>query len=211
MQLNAVVTLILAVVVLARSPATIPCGWPARDHSAVRAAHLVHPARHQQPSGEKKHGRRQRAFRRALPPGCFFASMAALMYGTSPGHHSARRSTTQDRSAEVVGGGLIAYAAAICAVVLGTSAIPSLRRNVMHLESVAKAPAGWGRLLEGVYRGRGPGASSTRPSPGPDHARHSALPQLSLVFRFLVRVPLQPASLELFGDFGGRHRLHVNV
>ena len=92
MQLNAVVTLVLAVVVL-REPCTI---LQLFGGTLMVAGSLV-TQRAAQPVVESKQGSSP-TFAPRIAAGFFFASIAALMYGTTPDHRSpgvARRGTAE--------------------------------------------------------------------------------------------------------------------
>src|SRR5262249_46443783 len=121
-QLNSVVTLALAVVVL-REPCTLL--QVAGAILMVTGSLLTQAA--SEPAGKKKTAELM-AFRPRAAVGFFFASMAALAYGTSP---IIVRQTIQDGGLLAgLAGGSIAYGAATLAVGLGLL-VPRLRRNVM--------------------------------------------------------------------------------
>jgi drug/metabolite transporter (DMT)-like permease len=183
MQLNAVVTLILAVVVL-REPCTI---LQVAGGVLMVAGSLV-TQRATQPS-EKKHGSAE-IFSPRVATGFFFASMAALMYGTSP--IIIRQALYDAGPLGGVVGGLIAYAAATCTVALGLF-IPSLRRNVMQVSSES---ARW-FVYSGVFVAAAQGFLYSALALAPIMLVVPLL-QLSLVFRFLFAYLFNPHH-ELFG------------
>ena len=122
--------------------------------------------------------------------GFFFASLAALMYGTSP--IIIRQAIEDAGPLGGVVGGLIAYSAATCTVALGLL-IPSLRRNVMQ---VSRESARW-FVYSGIFVAAAQGFLYSALAASPDHARRPLL-QLSLVFRFLFAFLFNPHH-ELFG------------
>jgi uncharacterized membrane protein len=180
MQLNAVVTLILAVVVL-REPCTI---LQVAGGVLMVAGSLV-TQRATQPSAEKKHGSAE-SFSPRVATGFFFASMAALMYGTSP----------------VIIRQALYDAGPLGGVVGGPDRLrrSNLRSRARALHSLlaTQCDAGQSRKrplvrLLGRFRGRGPGLPLLGPRPGPDHARRSPAAAL-FGLPVPLRVPLQPAS-----------------
>jgi len=184
MQLNAVVTLILAVVVL-REPCTI---LQVAGSVLMVAGSLVTQGA-TKPSAEEKRGSAE-SFSPRVATGFFFASMAALMYGTSP--VIIRQALYDAGPLGGVVGGLIAYAAATCAVALGLF-IPSLRRNVMQ---VSRESARW-FVYSGVFVAAAQGFLYSALAVAPIMLVVPLL-QLSLVFRFLFAYLFNPHH-ELFG------------
>ncbi len=184
MQLNAVVTLILAVVVL-REPCTV---LQAAGGVLMLAGSLV-TQRASQPAAEKRPGGAE-VFAPRVATGFFFASLAALMYGTSP---IIIRQAIQDAGPlGGVVGGLIAYSAATCTVALGLL-IPSLRRNVMQ---VSRESARW-FVYSGIFVAAAQGFLYSALALAPIMLVVPLL-QLSLVFRFLFAFLFNPHH-ELFG------------
>jgi drug/metabolite transporter (DMT)-like permease len=184
MQLNAVVTLILAVVVL-REPCTI---LQVAGGVLMITGSLV-TQRASQPSAEKKHAGTE-GFSPRVAAGFFFALMAALMYGTSP--VIVRQALYDAGPLGGVIGGLVAYAAATGTVALGLL-IPSLRRNVMQ---VSRENARW-FVYSGVFVAAAQGFLYSALALAPIMLVVPLL-QLSLVFRFLFAYLFNP-NHELFG------------
>ena len=182
MQLNAVVTLILAVVVLRE-----PCTILQVVGSVLMVAGSLVTQRATQPSAEEKRGSAE-SFSPRVATGFFFASMAALMYGTSP--VIIRQALYDAGPLGGVVGGLIAYAAATCAVALGLF-IPSLRRNVMQVSRESARQRD--RTSQGENNCDSFNHPLLGPRRGPDHARRSPAAAL-FGLPVPLRVPLQPAS-----------------
>ena len=126
----------------------------------------------------------------ALPPGFFFASIAALMYGTTP--IIVRQALLDVGPLSGLAGGSIAYAAATVVVTLGLF-IPSLRRNVMHVHG---DNARW-FVYSGVFVAAAQGLLYSALAVAPIMLVAPLL-RLSLVFRFLFALLLNPHH-ELFG------------
>src|SRR5262245_47701522 len=124
MQLNAVVTLVLAVVVL-REPCTM---LQMAGGIFMLAGSLVTQRASQPVTDSKQSG--LPVFAPRLAVGFLFASIAALMYGTSP--IIIRQALLDVGPLSGVAGGVIAYAGASVVVALGLC-IASLRRNVMQV------------------------------------------------------------------------------
>src|SRR5262245_26037663 len=124
-QLNSVVTLVLAVVVL-REPCTM---LQVVGAVLMVSGSLVTQQSSQSPGAGKSN---EPAFKPRIAIGFFFAFIAATAYGTSP---IIVRQSLQDVGAlSGLAGGAIAYAAATVAVSLGLL-VPSLRNNVMAVSS----------------------------------------------------------------------------
>jgi drug/metabolite transporter (DMT)-like permease len=184
MQLNAVVTLVLAVVVL-REPCTL---LQVAGGVLMVAGSLVTQSA-SQPSGENKH-HSQPVFAPRAAVGFFFALIAALMYGTSP--IIVRQALYDVGPLSGLAGGSIAYAAATVAVTLGLL-IPSMRRNVMQ---VSTENARW-FVYSGIFVAAAQGFLYSALAVAPI-LLVAPLLQLSLVFRFLFALLLNPHH-ELFG------------
>src|SRR6185437_10157775 len=130
------------------------------------------------------------AFNPRIAAGFFFASCAALAYGTSP---IVIRQALQDVG--LLGGlvgGSIAYAAATVAVALGLL-IPSLRRNVLQVSS---ENARW-FTYSGIFVAAAQGFLYSALAVAPIMLVAPLL-QLSLVFRFFFALLLNPHH-EVFG------------
>jgi drug/metabolite transporter (DMT)-like permease len=183
-QLNSVVTLILAVVIL-REPCTV---LQAAGAFLMVAGSLVV----QRPTEPVTAYKRLElpAFSPRIGAGFLFALIAALAYGTSP---IIVRQTLQD-----VGllsgliGGAIAYAAATVVVAVGLL-IPSLRRNVLQVSS---ENARW-FVYSGAFVAAAHGFFYSALAVAPILIVAPLL-QLSLVFRFLFALLLNPHH-EIFG------------
>lgn len=184
MQLNAVVTLVLAVVVVGE-----PCTMlQAAGGILMVAGSLVTQRASQPPAANKQNARLLFAPRVAV--GFFFASIAALMYGLTP--IIVRQALRDVGPLSGLAGGSIAYAAATVAVSLGLL-IPSLRRNVM---TVRAENARW-FVYSGIFVAAAQGFLYSAIAVAPIMLVAPLL-QLSLVFRFLFAVLLNPHH-ELFG------------
>jgi drug/metabolite transporter (DMT)-like permease len=180
-QLNSVVTLILAVVIL-REPCTM---LQAAGAILMVAGSLVV----QRPDTASKPVEVP-AFRPRIAAGFFFALIAALAYGTSP---IVVRQALQDVGLlSGLVGGSIAYAAATVAVALGLF-IPSLRRNVRQVSS---ENARW-FIYSGIFVAAAHGFLYSALAVAPIMLVAPLL-QLSLVFRFLFALLLNPHH-EIFG------------
>jgi drug/metabolite transporter (DMT)-like permease len=181
-QLNSVVTLIFAVVILGE-----PCTMlQAAGVSLMVAGSLVV----QRPSGPASKPVGLPAFRPRIAAGFFFASIAALAYGTSP---IVVRQALQDAGLlSGLVGGSIAYAAATVAVTLGLL-VPSLRRNVFQ---VSGENARW-FVYSGVFVAAAHGFLYSALAVAPIMLVAPLL-QLALVFRFLFAYLLNPHH-EIFG------------
>jgi drug/metabolite transporter (DMT)-like permease len=183
-QLNSVVTLVLAVVVLHE-----PCTLLQIVGGVFMVAGSLVTQRASQPIGEDKQ-HNQPAFAPRIAAGFFFASIAALMYGTSP--VIVRQALFDVGPLSGLAGGSIAYAAATLAVGLGLL-IPSLRRNVMQ---VSAENARW-FVYSGVFVAAAHGFLYSALAVAPIMLVAPLL-QLSLVFRFVFALLLNPHH-ELFG------------
>jgi drug/metabolite transporter (DMT)-like permease len=182
-QLNSVVTLILAVVIL-REPCTVL--------QALGAVLMVSGSLITQRSSQATEGGRldKLAFEPRIAIGFLFALVAALAYGTSP---IIVRGALQDIGAlSGLAGGAVAYAAATVAVALGLL-IPSLRRNVL---SVSADNARW-FVYSGIFVAAAHGFLYSALAVAPIMLVAPLL-QLSLAFRFLFALLLNPHH-EVFG------------
>jgi drug/metabolite transporter (DMT)-like permease len=182
-QLNSVVTLVLAVVVL-REPCTVL--------QTVGAVLMVSGSLITQRSSlAAETGKLDKlAFKPRVAAGFFFALVAALAYGTSP---IVVRQALQDAGAlSGLAGGTVAYAAATVAVALGLL-IPTLRRNVL---AVSTQNARW-FVYSGVFVAAAHGFLYSALAVAPIMLVAPLL-QLSLVFRFLFALLLNPHH-EVFG------------
>jgi drug/metabolite transporter (DMT)-like permease len=184
MQLNAVVTLVLAVVVLRE-----PCTLLQIAGGVLMVAGSLVTQRASQPTGESKHHNAP-VFAPRVAAGFLFASIAALMYGTSP--IIVRQALYDVGPLSGLVGGSIAYAAATIAVALGLL-IPSMRRNVMQ---VSAENARW-FVYSGIFVAAAQGFLYSALAVAPIMLVAPLL-QLSLVFRFLFALLLNPHH-ELFG------------
>jgi drug/metabolite transporter (DMT)-like permease len=178
-QLNSVVTLVLAVVIL-REPCTML--------QAAGAVLMVSGSLVTQRSSQATEA--SKPFKPRIAVGFFFALIAALAYGTSP---IVVRQALQDVGAlSGLAGGSIAYAAATVAVTLGLL-IPSLRRNVLAVNS---ENARW-FVYSGIFVAGAHGFLYSALAVAPIMLVAPLL-QLSLVFRFLFALLLNPQH-EVFG------------
>jgi drug/metabolite transporter (DMT)-like permease len=184
MQLNAVVSLVLAVVALNE-----PCTMLQAAGAILMVAGSLVTQRAAQPAAASK-PREVAAFTPRVAVGFFFASIAALMYGTSP---IIVRQALQDAGPlGGVAGGSIAYAAATVAVALSLL-IPSLRSNVTM---VSAENARW-FVYSGIFVAAAQGFLYSALAVAPIMLVVPLL-QLSLVFRFLFAYLLNPHH-EVFG------------
>ena len=184
MQLNAVVTLVLAVVALNE-----PCTMLQVAGAVLMVAGSLATQRASQPTAAgKPHD--LPAFRPRIAVGFFFASIAALMYGTSP--IIVRQALHDAGPLGGVAGGSIAYAAATVAVTFGLF-IPSLRSNVTQ---VSGENARW-FVYSGIFVAAAQGFLYSALAVAPIMLVVPLL-QLSLVFRFLFAYLLNPHH-EIFG------------
>ena len=184
MQLNAVVTLVLAVFVL-REPCTM---LQAAGAILMVAGSLVTQRASQPGAASGPHD--IAAFTPRVAVGFFFASIAALMYGTSP--IIVRQALLDAGPLGGVAGGSVAYAAATVAVTLGLF-IPSLRNNVTK---VSGENARW-FVYSGIFVAAAQGFLYSALAVAPIMLVVPLL-QLSLVFRFLFAYLLNPHH-EVFG------------
>ena len=184
MQLNAVVTLVLAVVVL-REPCTM---LQVAGAVLMVAGSLVTQRASQRAPASKPH--EAPAFKPRIAVGFFFASIAALTYGTSP--IIVRQALQDTGPLGGLTGGSIAYAAATVAVALALL-VPSLRRNVLQ---VSGENARW-FVYSGVFVAAAQGFLYSALAVAPIMLVVPLL-QLSLVFRFLFALLLNPHH-EVFG------------
>jgi drug/metabolite transporter (DMT)-like permease len=178
MQLNAVVTLTLAVVALRE-----PCTMLQAAGGVLMVIGSLVTQRASQPAaaGKRLDGL---AFTPRIAAGFFFASIAALMYGTSP--IIVRQALAGVGPLSGVVGGSVAYAGATVAVVLGLF-IPAFRRNVMK---VTGANARW-FVFSGIFVAAAQGFLYSALAIAPIMLVVPLL-QLSLVFRFLLALLLNP-------------------
>jgi drug/metabolite transporter (DMT)-like permease len=183
-QLNAVVTLTLAVLVLRE-----PCTVLQLFGGFLMLAGSIVTQRASRPAAAKKQGPGE-GFSPRVATGFVFALIAALMYGTSP--VIIRQALYDAGPLGGVVGGLVAYAAATCAATLGLL-IPSLRRNVMQVSS---ENARW-FVYSGVCVAAAQGFLYSALALAPIMLVVPPL-QLSLVFRFLFSYLFNPHH-ELFG------------
>jgi drug/metabolite transporter (DMT)-like permease len=184
MQLNAVVTLVLAVIVLGE-----PCTMLQVIGAILMVAGSLVTQRASQPADPGK-SYDAPTFTPRIAAGFFFASIAALAYGTSP---IVVRQALQDAGPlGGLSGGSIAYAAATAAVALGLL-ITSLRRNVM---SVSGENARW-FVYSGIFVAAAQAFLYSALAVAPIMLVIPLL-QLSLVFRFIFAFLLNPHH-EVFG------------
>jgi drug/metabolite transporter (DMT)-like permease len=182
-QLNSVVTLVLAVVILGE-----PCTMLQVIGAILMVAGSLLTQRPSEPATPSTLN--EPAFKPHVAVGFFFALIAALAYGTSP---IIVRQALQDVGAlGGLAGGSVAYAAATVAVILGLL-IPSLRRNVM---SVTGGNARW-FVYSGIFVAAAHGFLYSALAVAPIMLVAPLL-QLSLVFRFLFALMLNPHH-EVFG------------
>jgi drug/metabolite transporter (DMT)-like permease len=184
MQLNAVVTLVLAVVVLHE-----PCTMLQAAGAVLMVAGSLATQRASQPAAAAK-PHAPPVFTPRVAAGFFFASIAALAYGTSP--IIIRQALDGAGPLGGLSGGSVAYAAATVAVALG-SLIPSLRRNVMK---VSGENARW-FVYSGIFVAAAQGFLYSALAVAPIMLVVPLL-QLSLVFRFVFALLLNPHH-EVFG------------
>jgi drug/metabolite transporter (DMT)-like permease len=186
MQLNSVVTLALAVLVLRE-----PCTMLQVAGAALMVAGSLLTQIASQPPRFAKAPADVPAFRPRAAVGFFFALMAALAYGTSP---IIVRQALQDAGPlSGVIGGSVAYGAATAAVALGLVLIPSVRRNVMK---VSGQNALW-FTYSGIFVAAAQGFLYSALAIAPIMLVAPLL-QLSLVFRFLFSALFNPHH-EVFG------------
>jgi drug/metabolite transporter (DMT)-like permease len=184
MQLNAVVTLVLAVVALGE-----PCTMLQAAGGVLMVAGSLVTQRASRPIGGSKRFDVP-TFTPRIAAGFFFASIAALMYGMSP--IIVRQALTGFGPLSGVAGGFIAYAGATVAVVLGLF-IPALRRNVMM---VTGQNARW-FVYSGIFVAAAQGFLYSALAVAPIMLVVPLL-QLSLVFRLFLALLLNPHH-EIFG------------
>jgi drug/metabolite transporter (DMT)-like permease len=183
LQLNSVVTLILAVVILRE-----PCTMLQVLGAIFMVGGSLLSQRSSQPVAAAKSN--EPTFRPRAAVGFAFALIAALAYGTSP---IIVRGALQDIGAlSGLVGGAIAYAAATAAVTLGLL-IGSLRRNVL---AVSRENARW-FVYSGIFVACAQGFLYSALAVAPIMVVAPLL-QLSLVFRFLFALLLNPHH-EVFG------------
>ena len=182
-QLNSVVTLVLAVVVLRE-----PCTMLQTIGAILMVGGSLLTQRSSDPSTASK--LHEPAFKPRVAVGFFFALIAALAYGSSP--IVVRQALQNVGPLSGVAGASVAYAAATVAVTLGL-VIPSLRRNVM---AVTRENARW-FVYSGIFVAAAHGFLYSALAVAPIMLVAPLL-QLSLVFRFLFALMLNPHH-EVFG------------
>jgi drug/metabolite transporter (DMT)-like permease len=183
-QLNSVVTLILAVVVLRE-----PCTMLQVLGGVLMVAGSLLTQRSSQPAAAASK-RDEHAFRPRVAVGFLFALFAAFAYGSSP---ILVRQVLQDVGAlSGVAGASVAYAAATVAVAIALF-IPSLRRNVMM---VSAENARW-FVYSGIFVAAAHGFLYSALAVAPIMLVAPLL-QLALVFRFVFALMLNPEH-EVFG------------
>ncbi len=181
-QLNSVVTLILAVVIL-REPCTLL--------QVAGAILMVSGSLVTQQSPQAGASKLDKStFKPRIVVGFFFALIAALAYGTSP--IIVRQALQDVGPLSGIAGASVAYASATVAVTLGLL-IPSLRRNVMQ---VSGENARW-FVYSGIFVAAAHGFLYSALAVAPIMLVAPLL-QLSLVFRFLFALILNPHH-EVFG------------
>jgi drug/metabolite transporter (DMT)-like permease len=183
LQLNSVVTLVLAVVVL-REPCTILQTIGAVLMVAGSLVTQVSEATAARGPNDLS------AFRPRVAVGFSFALIAALAYGTSP--IIVRGALLDVGLLGGLAGGSIAYGAATVAIILGLI-VPSLRRNVM---TVSADNARW-FVYSGIFVACAQGFLYSALAVAPIMLVAPLL-QLSLVFRFVFALLLNPHH-EVFG------------
>jgi drug/metabolite transporter (DMT)-like permease len=183
-QLNAAVTLVLAVVVLRE-----PCTMLQMIGGVVMVAGSLLTQLASQPVTESNASSLP-IFVPRLAAGFLFASIAALMYGTTP--IIVRQAIHDAGPLSGIAGATIAYAAASAVVALGLS-LPSLRRNVLQ---VSGENARW-FVYSGIFVAAAQGFLYSALAVAPIMLVAPLL-QLSLVFRFVFAILLNPHH-ELFG------------
>lgn len=183
-QLNAVVTLVLAVVALRE-----PCTMLQLAGGVLMLAGSLVTQRASQPASAGK-PKSLATFAPRIAAGFFFAAIAAVMYGTTP--IIVRLALHDAGPLSGLAGGSVAYAAATVAVAFGLL-IPSLRRNVME---VSGENARW-FVYSGIFVAVAQGLLYSALAVAPIMLVAPLL-QLSLVFRFLFAFLLNPHH-EVFG------------
>jgi len=182
-QLNSVVTLILAVIILRE-----PCSMLQAIGAILMVGGSLLTQRSPKPAPRNRFN--EPVFNPRIAAGFFFALIAGLAYGTSP---IIVRQALQDVGAlSGLAGGAVAYAAGTVAVTLGL-VIPSLRRNVM---SVTGKNARW-FVYSGIFVAAAHGFLYSALAVAPIMLVAPLL-QLSLVFRFFFALILNPHH-EVFG------------
>src|SRR5262245_27918841 len=182
-QLNSVVTLILAVIILRE-----PCSMLQAIGAILMVGGSLLTQRSPDPAARNRFN--EPVFKPRIAAGFFFALIAGLAYGTSP---IIVRQALQDVGAlSGLAGGAVAYAAGTVAVTLGL-VIPSLRRNVM---SVTGKNARW-FVYSGIFVAAAHGFLYSALAVAPIMLVAPLL-QLSLVFRFFFALILNPHH-EVFG------------
>jgi drug/metabolite transporter (DMT)-like permease len=181
-QLNSVVTLVLAVTVLSE-PCTVL--------QVLGGATMVSGAFLTQRQAQASRQKSGVTFRPRYAEGYLFALLAALAYGTSP--IMTRTALQSAGPSSAILGGLIAYGAATAAVTVMVLLSTSLRRNVM---SMRRGNIGW-FVSSGVFVAMAQGFLYAAVSVAPIMVVIPLL-QLSLVFRFFFAMWLNPDH-EVFG------------
>jgi drug/metabolite transporter (DMT)-like permease len=176
-QLNSVVTLVLAVVILHE-----PCTKLQVIGAILMVAGSLVTQHSSKPIASNKSN--DPAFKPRVAVGFFFALIAALAYGTSP---IVVRQALQDVGPlSGVAGASVAYGAATVAVALGLL-LPSLRRDVV---AVTAENARW-FVYSGIFVAAAQGFLYSALAVAPIMVVAPLL-QLSLVFRFVFALILNP-------------------
>ena len=176
-QLNSVVTLVLAVAILHE-----PCTILQAAGAVLMVAGSLVTQRSSEPAVPSKLN--EPAFKPRVAVGFFFALIAALAYGTSP--IIVRQALQDVGPLSGVAGASVAYGAATVAVALGLL-IPSLRRNVV---AVTAENARW-FVYSGIFVAAAHGFLYSALAVAPIMVVAPLL-QLSLVFRFVFALILNP-------------------
>jgi len=182
-QLNSVVTLFLAVVLL---------GEPCTMLQIIGGVTMVSGALIAQRQAPGSRSAARLTFSPRKAEGFLFAVCAALAYGTSPIMTRMALQSTGPSAAVI--GGLIAYGAATCVVVGMILFSAALRRNLMLLNSES---APW-FICSGVFVAMAQGFLYSAVSVAPIMVVMPLL-QLSLVFRLFFSAWLNPEH-EIFGS-----------
>lgn len=185
LQLNAVVTLVLAVVVLRE-----PCSVLQVAGAVLMVLGSLVTQRATRSATTAGKPQDQPVFTPRVATGFFFASIAALAYGTSP--IIIRQALDGIGPLGGLLGGSVAYAGATVAVSFGLL-IPALRRNVMQVSSENVRWFGYSGVFVAAAQGFLYSALAVAPI-----MLVVPLLQLSLVFRFVFALLLNPHH-EVFG------------
>jgi len=185
MQLNSAVTLGLAVIVLRE-----PCTMLQLSGAVLMVVGSLVTQRETHERAAAGQAMAVLEFTPRVAAGFFFASMAALAYGTSP--IIIRQALVDAGPLGGLAGGSVAYGAATIAVAAGFL-IPSFRQNVV---TVTAENARW-FVYSGVFVAAAQGFLYSALAVAPIMVIAPLL-QLSLVFRFLFAAMLNPHH-EVFG------------